>query len=110
MTPMTPVTPTVRPARPGDAAGILAVVADAFSYGGTRQPAEEVGIVRGTWAAREGAALIELVAVEDGTVVGHLQAAPGRLDGTASTVAGVAPVCVGTQRQGRGLGRALYAR
>ena len=36
--------------------------------------------------------LVELVADEDGTVVGHLQAAPGRLDGDAAPVAGVAPV------------------
>ena len=50
---------------------------------------------------------MELVADDGGTVVGHLQAAPGRLDGAPTSVAGVAPVCVGTSDQARGLGSAL---
>lgn len=104
-----PVTAKIRPARPDDAAGILAVVGDAFSFGGTRDPAEERTIVRDTWAAQAEGPLIELVAEEDGDLVGHLQAAPGRLDDGATSVAGVAPVCVGTSRQGQGLGRALMA-
>ena len=100
----------VRPASPGDAAGILAVVEDAFSYGGTRDAAEELAIVRATWTTqhhRPPHPLIELVADENGTVVGHLQAAPGRLDGDPTPVAGVAPVCVGAPQQGRGVGSAL---
>jgi putative acetyltransferase len=102
------VTATIRPACPDDAAGILAVVEDAFSHGGTRHAGEELAIVRGTWSAhRDGNPLLELVADEGGTVVGHLQAAPGRLDGEPTPVAGVAPVCVGTSNQGRGVGRAL---
>jgi hypothetical protein len=48
------VTPIVRPAHPQDAGGILAVVADAFSFGGTRDAAEELAIVRATWAAQVG--------------------------------------------------------
>jgi predicted N-acetyltransferase YhbS len=88
---------SIREARPGDEPGILQVVADAFSSDGTRDPAEELTIVRTTWSARRGLPLIELVADEGGTVVGHLQAAPGRLDGTATLVAGVAPVSVGTR-------------
>jgi putative acetyltransferase len=99
--------PTIRSAQPDDAPGILAVVGDAFAYGGTRDACEELDIVRGTWAARPGHPLIELVADEDGTVVGHLQAAPGRLDGRESTVAGVAPVCVAPAHQGKGIGSAL---
>ena len=98
---------TIRPARPDDAAGILAVVGDAFSYGGTRDASEELAIVRGTWSAQKDRPLIELVADEGGTVVGHLQAAPGCLDGEPTPVAGVAPVCVGTSHQGRGVGSAL---
>ena len=47
------------------------------------------------------------MADENGTVVGHLQAAPGRLDGDPTPVAGVAPVCVGAPQQGRGVGSAL---
>jgi putative acetyltransferase len=103
------VTPSVRAARPGDQAGILRVVEDAFGYGGTRDPEEELTIVRNTWSATHGLALIELVADEGGTVVGHLQAAPGRLDGIDSPVAGVAPVCVGASSQGRGVGTALMS-
>jgi putative acetyltransferase len=101
------MTMTIRPASPDDAAGILAVVADAFSYGATRDPGEELAIVRGTWSAQRARPLIELVADEGGTVVGHLQAAPGSLDGAPAPVAGVAPVCVGMSQQGRGLGSAL---
>ena len=44
-----------------------------------------------------------------GSLVGHLQAAPGRLDGTECAVAGVAPVCVATPHQRRGIGSALMA-
>ena len=69
------MTVTVRPATPADAAGILAVVRDAFSDA-TRDASEELAIVRKTWSARPGPACIELVADEAGTVVGHLQAAP----------------------------------
>ena len=101
------VTTIIRPARPPDAPGILAVVSDAFSYGGTRDPSEEVAIVRDTWSAQKDRPLIELVADENGTIVGHLQAAPGSLDGDPTPVAGVAPVCVGAAHQGRGVGSAL---
>ena len=101
------MTTTIRPASVDDAPGILTVVADAFSYGGIRDPSEEVAIVRGTWSARRGRSLIELVADENGTIVGHLQAAPGELDGDPTPAAGVAPVCVGAAHQGRGVGSAL---
>ena len=101
------MTVTIRPVRSDDAAGILAVVEDAFSYGGRRDAGEELAIVRGTWSAQQGGPLIELVADEDGAVVGHLQAAPGRLDRKDSAVAGVAPVCVASTHQRRGTGSAL---
>jgi putative acetyltransferase len=101
------VTTTIRPAGPDDAPGILAVVEDAFSYGGTRDAGEELAIVRDTWTAQKNRPLIELVADENGTIVGHLQAAPGSLDGRPTPVAGVAPVCVGTAHQEGGVGRAL---
>ena len=105
----------VRPARADDANGILAVVGDAFSYGATRDPREELTIVRDTWKARQGRSLIELVAIDKdadpnanaGELIGHLLAAPGRLDGRATEVAGVAPVCVAAAHQGHGIGRAL---
>ena len=47
------MTVTIRPAGPDDAASILAVVEDAFSYAGTRDAGEELAIVRGTWSAAE---------------------------------------------------------
>lgn len=101
------MTATIRPSGPDDAAGILDVVGDAFSYRGTRDASEELAIVRGTWSAQNARPLVELVADDGGTVVGHLQAAPGFLDGAPTPVAGVAPVCVGTAHQGRGVGSAL---
>jgi putative acetyltransferase len=107
--PAAPVTVAVRPATTADRAGILAVVGDAFSYGGTRDSGAELAIVRDTWSAQAGRPLLELVAAEDGTLVGHLQAAPGRLDGRATAAAGVAPVCVASAHQGRGAGSALMA-
>jgi putative acetyltransferase len=106
---VTALAAVIRPATTADAAGILAVVGDAFSFDGTRDASEELAIVRGTWSAQAGRPLLELVAVEDGTLVGHLQAAPGRLDGRATAVAGVAPVCVASAHQGRGTGSALMA-
>lgn len=93
-------------ARPEDEEGILAVVGAAFSDA-TRDAGEELDIVRSTWAATDADQLIELVADDDGTVVGHVLAAPGRIDGTPTTVAGVAPVCVAPSHQQRGVGTAL---
>lgn len=93
-------------ARPHDEDGILAVVAAAFSDA-TRDASEELTIVRATWAAKEAGQLIELVADDDGTVVGHVLAAPGNINGTPSPVAGVAPVCVAPSHQRCGVGSAL---
>ena len=96
----------VRPAaRPDDDEAILAVVDAAFSDD-TRDAREELAIVRGTWAACAPEALVELVVYDDG-VVGHALAAPGRVDGAPSPVAGVAPVCIAPSHQGGGLGTLL---
>ncbi len=100
------MTVAIRPAHQSDAAAILSVVADAFSDD-SRDARDELDIVRRTWARCPPASLIELVADDAGVVVGHLQAAPGRLDGHATTVAGVAPVCVAPAHQLRGTGSAL---
>jgi putative acetyltransferase len=97
---------TIRPARTGDEEMILSVVGAAFSDE-TRDAGEERAIVRRTWEQRPTRHVVELVADEGGVVVGHLQAAPGRLDGAESPVAGVAPVCVAPAAQGRGVGSAL---
>jgi putative acetyltransferase len=100
------MTVEIRPARSSDAAAILSVVSDAFSDD-SRDAREELDIVCRTWATCPPTSLIELVADDAGAVVGHLQAAPGHLDGRAAAVAGVAPVCVAPAHQLRGTGRAL---
>ena len=93
-------------ARPADEEGILSVVAVAFSDS-TRDASEELEIVRATWAVEDAGRLIELVADDNGTVVGHVLAAPGRIDGAPTAVVGVAPVCVAPSHQQRGIGTAL---
>jgi putative acetyltransferase len=98
--------PGLRAPQPGEEAAILAVVSAAFSSPG-RAGDEEVDIVRGSWAAAAPEERLELVAEVDGAVAGHVLAVPGRLDGRAAPVAGVAPVCVAPDHQGRGVGTAL---
>jgi putative acetyltransferase len=93
-------------ARPEDEEGILVVVDAAFSNA-TRDASEELAIVRATWAAKAPSQLIELVADDNGTVVGHVLAAPGNIDDTPTLVAGVAPVCVAPTHHRRGVGSAL---
>jgi putative acetyltransferase len=93
-------------ARPEDEDGILAVVEAAFSDA-TRDAGEDLGIVRATWAATDADHCIELVADDQGTVVAHVLAAPGKIDGASASVAGVAPVCVAPSHQRRGIGTAL---
>jgi putative acetyltransferase len=99
------VTTEIRPATAGDRDAILRVVDDAFADE-TRDASEELDIVRSTWARRGGTEQIELVAVDDGsTVVGHVLAAAGVVDGRA--VVGVAPLSVAPARQRAGVGSAL---
>ena len=100
------MTVTIRPLVPADEEPVLAVVHDAFDGPG-HDGSEEVAIVQGTWRASAPPERVELVAVDAGTVVGHVLAAPGCLDGRATAVAGVAPVCVAPGHQGRGTGSAL---
>jgi putative acetyltransferase len=94
--------------RPDDEKGILTAVAAAFSDA-TRDASEELTIVRATWAATDADHRIELVAAadHDDTVVAHVLAAPGNIDGAPTSVAGVAPVCVAPSHQGRGIGTAV---
>ncbi len=94
----------IRPAEAADSAAILTVVDESFSDE-SRDASEELDIVRQTWARRSGRQRIELVAVVDGAVVGHVLAATGELDGRA--VAGVAPLCVLPAHQRGGVGTAL---
>jgi putative acetyltransferase len=100
------MTVAIRPAHQNDAAAILSVVAAAFGDD-SRDARDELDIVQRTWARCPSPSLIELVADDAGAVVGHVQAAPGRLDGRLTIVAGVAPVCVAPAHQFRGTGTAL---
>jgi putative acetyltransferase len=95
---------TVRVAEPSDRDSILTAVREAFARGG-RDGQEEVDIVVNTWklgAAVEG---LELVAVDGGSLVGHVLAARGDLGGREAIA--VAPLAVLPSHQGRGVGSAL---
>jgi putative acetyltransferase len=95
---------TLRTAVPEDGDAIVTLVREAFSSDG-RDPQEEVDIVLATWKRGKVPAGFELVALDDGVVVGHLLAARGRL-GQQEVVA-VAPLAVLPPHQGGGVGRAL---
>ena len=98
--------PTIRTPRTDEQDAVLEVVEAAFTSP-ERNADEEVQIVRGTWASGASDARIELIAELDGAMAGHLIAVPGRLDGRATTVAGVAPVCVAPNHQRHDVGSAL---
>ncbi len=88
----------MRPARTADHAAIRAVVDAAF---GDDDPSR---IVEGVRA--EGAALVELVAEEDGEIVGHVLFS--RMTVTpARFIVGLGPLAVRPGSQGRGIGAAL---
>jgi putative acetyltransferase len=95
---------TIRPSDASDREAILAVVRDAFSNDG-RDPQEEVDVVTATWARDASPEGLELVAVDQATIVGHVLAARGRLAGTDAL--GVAPLAVVPARQRSGIGTAL---
>jgi putative acetyltransferase len=88
----------IRSATTADHAAIRAVVAAAFERDDEARMVDE--------ARAAGAALVELVAEEDGEIVGHVRfnrmtAPPGR------RIAGLAPLSVRPDRQRRGIGEAL---
>lgn len=95
---------TIRTATAGDHEGILACVSGAFSSA-DGDASEELDIVESTWRLQATPAELELVAVEDGTVVGHVLAGRGDLGGRV--VVGIAPLAVVPPRQGAGVGTAL---
>ena len=88
----------MRAAKPDDFLTIHAVEAAAF---GREDEALIVETVRA-----EGAALVELVAEEDGEIVGHILFSRMTTD-PVRRFAGLAPVGVRPDRQGRGWGEAL---
>lgn len=96
----------IRPATPGDREGILEVVRDAFSSE-DRDGREELDIVASTWELKATPFELELVATEDGVILGHVLAARGDLGG--QEVVAVAPLGVMPARQGVGIGSALMA-
>jgi putative acetyltransferase len=101
---MTPTGVVVRNAQPGDHDGILALALAAFSGPG-HDGREEVDIITSTWDREATALDLELVAVDEGAIVGHVLAAWGDLAGRE--VAAVAPLAVSPSHQGRGIGTAL---
>jgi len=88
----------IRPAAPEDNDAIHAVVAAAFG-----QP-DEADLVDALRA--DGDALVELVAVEDDTIVGHILFSPLQTD-TGARFAALAPLSVTPGRQKDGLGTML---
>jgi putative acetyltransferase len=95
---------TIRSTQSNDRDAVVAVVRAAFSSDG-HDPQEEVDIVTETWARGAAPEGLDLVAVEDATVVGYVVAARGRLSDT--DVLGVAPLAVAPLRQRAGIGTAL---
>lgn len=94
----------VRGAAPSDHSGILDVVRAAFAVeGADGEP--ELHVVRTSWARDVVVDGLELVAVNEGEVIGHVMAAWGRLAGRP--VAAVAPLAVAPPWQGRGIGKLL---
>lgn len=98
------MTATIRSATVRDRDAILTVVREAFS-GPTRDGQEEVDIVTETWRRQGSPEGFDLVAEDEGAVVGHVMAAVGDLEGAPAL--GVAPLCVAPHRQGQGVGSAL---
>jgi putative acetyltransferase len=88
----------IRAAEPADQSTIRTVIAAAF-----RQP-DEADLVEALRA--DGDALLELVAVEDGAVVGHILFSPLATD-NGRRLAALAPLSVHPGRQKDGLGTAL---
>jgi putative acetyltransferase len=95
---------TIRTSVPTDRDGILEVVRLAFSGNG-RDGREELDIVLSTWALSASPSELELVAIGDGAVIGHVMAARGDLGGRE--VVAVAPLAVTPSRQGVGIGASL---
>jgi putative acetyltransferase len=95
----------VRSAQVGDGDAILSVVRRAF--GGTGDGHVETDIVTETWRRGASPMGLELIAEDDGAVVGHILAAVGSLSGMPTI--GIAPMSVVPERQRQGVGTALMS-
>jgi predicted N-acetyltransferase YhbS len=94
---------TIRPTTTTDRPSVLHLFRAAFAL----MPgagSEEIAIVNAIWE-RSDAATVDLVALVNGSVVGHVLASPGILGGTE--IPGIAPLCVAPELQRRGIGAAL---
>ncbi|HEY6427788.1 MAG TPA: N-acetyltransferase, partial [Acidimicrobiales bacterium] len=94
----------VRTATAADHESILRLVQAAFASD-DRDGREEIDIVMGCWALATAPDGLELVAIDEGLVVGHVLAARGRLDGREALA--IAPLAVSPARQGEGIGTML---
>ena len=96
----------VRPARPEDHAAIRALVTDAFAPVPQSNGAE-ADIVEAVRQERAG--LADLVAEEDGRIIGHILFSRMTCE-PAVFVAALGPVAVAADHQGKGVGAALISR
>jgi predicted N-acetyltransferase YhbS len=98
---------SVRTEAPDDAAGIDAVVSEAFvAEFGT---ADEVELIRTMRERGELVADLTLVAELDGNIVGHIAFSEVTLDGLPSRGLGLGPVAVAPEVQMRGIGSLLIS-
>ena len=94
----------IRPERPGDEAAIAEVIEAAFALAEHRDGTEAQIVSR---LREDGALTLSLVAVDDGTIVGHVAFSPVTIDGADLNWFGLGPVAVQPDQQGKGLGSSL---
>jgi putative acetyltransferase len=94
----------VRPAGQPDKSAILGIVRAAFTGAGHDEQ-DEVDIVEAIWTCNAQVDGLDLVAIRNGEVVGHILGSWGVLAG--QPVVGIAPLAVGPPDQGSGVGSAL---
>jgi putative acetyltransferase len=94
----------IRDVRAHDHEAILGLVNEAFGDG-ERGGRSEVEIVETTWSLGANLPGLELVATDEGRVVGHVLGARADLEGRA--VVGIAPLSVAPSRQRTGIGSAI---
>ena len=95
---------STRATAPGDRDAVLALVRRAFQ-GNEQRGQEEVDIVLTTWSGGAALAGLDLVAVDGGTIVGHVLGSRAHVGGRP--VAAIAPLAVAPSHQARGIGTAL---
>ena len=96
----------IRPERPGDEAAIANVIEAAFALAEHRDGTEAQIVSR---LRADGALTLSLVAVDDGTIVGHVAFSPVTIDGADLNWFGLGPVAVQPDQQGKGLGSSLIS-